>query len=203
MTNTTTEENSASRILAAAIDMLADEGYESLSMRKLAGRVGLSQAAIYRHYRNKTELVASAIDVGYSQLKARLVSLEQEKMNPAETLSEGIRRYVDFALESPRLYKAFLLQDLGPAKSEIEVFAPGVSRRKRTFGMLAGIIGRGIAEGSFAPCDPEITAQAVWAAMFGLATRLCFEPDLDRERIGEIRERQIAIIIAGLSPQAG
>jgi AcrR family transcriptional regulator len=199
----TEAEGSASRILAAAAEILADEGYEALSMRKVAARVGLSQAAIYRHYRDKAELMASVIGAGYARLSGKLEGGGQLGGKPEAVLAEGIRRYVDFALDSPRLFRAILLQDLGPAGKGIEAFAPGVSRRRRTFELLSSTIARGMAEGSFSPGDPELTAQAVWAAMFGLAARLSLESGLDRSRIEALREREIEIILRGLSAGQG
>jgi AcrR family transcriptional regulator len=199
----TEAEGSASRILAAAAEILADEGYEALSMRKVAARVGLSQAAIYRHYRDKAELMASVIGAGYARLAGKLEGGEQLGGRPEAILAEGIRRYVDFALDSPRLFRAILLQDLGPAGKGIEAFAPGVSRRRRTFELLSSTIARGMAGGSFSPGDPELTAQAVWAAMFGLAARLSLESGLDRGRIEALREREIEIILRGLSAGQG
>jgi AcrR family transcriptional regulator len=199
----TEDEGSASRILAAAAGILEGEGYEALSMRKVAARVGLSQAAIYRHYRDKAELVASVIGAGYSRLTSSLEEGDYGAGRPDLALAEGVRRYVDFALDSPRLFRAVLLQDLGPAGKEIEAFAPGVSRRRKTFELLSSAIARGMAEGIFAPADPELTAQAVWAAMFGLAARLSIESGLERGRIEALREREIEIILRGLSAGSG
>jgi AcrR family transcriptional regulator len=171
-------------------------------MRKVAAKVGLSQAAIYRHYRDKADLLASVIEAGYSRLTSSLEKVDSESKRPDEALAEGIRRYVDFALSSPRLFRAVLLQDLGPAGRSIEAFAPGVSRRRRSFALLTAGVAKGMAEGIFAPADPELTAQAVWAAMFGLAARLSLESGLDRERLEALREREIEIILRGLSAKA-
>lgn len=197
------DKGSAERIRAAAAELLAESGYEALSMRRVAAKVGLSQAAIYRHYRDKAELVASVIQEGYEGLRASLEALHREGGRPDELLAEGIRRYLDFALASPRLFRALLLQDLGQAGSAIEAFAAGVSRRRRTFELLSASLAEGMAQGIFAPAEPELTAQAVWAAMFGLAARLCLETGLPRELVEALREREIAIIIGGLKVAAG
>jgi AcrR family transcriptional regulator len=201
MTQGDSEEGSASRILAAAASILAEEGYEALSMRKVAAKVSLSQAAIYRHYRDKADLLASVIEAGYSRLRSSLEKIDSENKRPDEALAEGIRRYVDFALDSPRLFRAVLLQDLGPAGRSIEALAPGVSRRRRSFELLTAGVAKGMAEGIFARADPELTAQAVWAAMFGLAARLSLESGLDRGRVEALREREIEILLRGLSAE--
>lgn len=196
-------EGSAVRILEAATAMLVESGYEGLSMRKLGARVGLSQAAIYRHYRDKADLVGKIIESGYRRLLAKIEALPALGSDPAAELAAGIRAYVDFALDSPDLFKAVLLQDLGPAKGAIEAFTPGVSRRRRTFALLTAQIGRGVEAGLFAPCDLELTAQALWSAMFGLAARMAMEGDGPPESRRAVIERSIELLLSGLAAGPG
>ena len=194
------EKGTAERMLDAASDLLVTGGYEALSMRKVAAMVGLSQAAIYRHYADKAELVGAIVERGYGLLRASIEGLDDGKSNPAGQLAIGIRGYVEFATENSRLFKAVLLQGIGPSQERVNALSPGVARQRRTFAVLAGLMARGMAEGFFAAGDPEITAQAVWAAMFGLAVRLVLEPGDDEgaERKRLVIDRQIEIILHGL-----
>lgn len=192
-------EGSAARILEAATAMLIESGYAGLSMRKLGARVGLSQAAIYRHYRDKADLVSQIIEAGYRRLLAKIEAIPVQAADPASQLAAGIRAYVEFALDSPDLFKAVLLQDVGPARSAIEAFSPGVSRRRKTFATLTEEIRAGIEAGQFAPCDPEITAQALWSSMFGLAARMAMEGGGGGESRRAVIERSIEILMAGLA----
>ena len=115
-------------------------------------------------------------------------------------LAAGIRAYVDFAGGNASLFKAVMLQDIGPSRERVDAFSPGVERRRKTFETLVGLLRRGVAEGVFEPCDAEVTAQAVWAAMFGLASRMAIEPggEAVAARRHDIVERQIEIILRGL-----
>lgn len=208
MESTTEEtEGSAARILEAATAMLIESGYASLSMRRLGARVGLSQAAIYRHYRDKADLVSQIIEAGYRRLLSKIEAIPVQATDPAGQLAAGIRAYVDFALDSPDLFKAILLQDVGPARTAIEAFSPGVSRRRKTFATLTAEIRAGIEAGQFAPCDPEITAQALWSSIFGLAARMAMEGGGSGEARKAVIERSIEILLAGLAkgsrPQEG
>lgn len=194
------EKDTAERILDAASELLAASGYAALSMRKVGACVGLSQAAIYRHYADKAELVGKVVERGYGLLRASLEKIGAEVKNPVELLAAGMHAYVTFAGEHPRLFKAILLQDIGPSQDRVNALSPGVARQRKTFEMLAGLVAKGVAEGLFSPCDPEITAQAVWAAMFGLAARMALEQG-GRNGAGRrhaIVERQVEIIIRGL-----
>ena len=49
-------------IVAAALDLVAREGFEALTMRSLANVLGTGAMAFYRHFRNRDELVAALLD---------------------------------------------------------------------------------------------------------------------------------------------
>jgi AcrR family transcriptional regulator len=50
------------RILAAALDLLDEQGADALSMRSLAQRLESGTATLYRHFSNRAELVALVVD---------------------------------------------------------------------------------------------------------------------------------------------
>ncbi|MFN6477883.1 TetR/AcrR family transcriptional regulator [Nostoc sp. DedQUE07] len=49
-------------ILQATLDLLAEVGYESMSIEAIASRAGVGKTTIYRRYTSKEELVADAIE---------------------------------------------------------------------------------------------------------------------------------------------
>jgi AcrR family transcriptional regulator len=65
---------SADRIARAALELSDREGVEGLSMRRLAGKLGVTPMALYTHFRNKDELIDAVVDLG-----AREMSLPSEK----------------------------------------------------------------------------------------------------------------------------
>ncbi|BBZ46505.1 putative transcriptional regulator, TetR family protein [Mycobacterium parmense] len=50
------------RILAAALELVDEQGADALSMRSLAHRLGSGTATLYRHFGNRSELVALMVD---------------------------------------------------------------------------------------------------------------------------------------------
>src|SRR5580704_11984475 len=67
MTVTTAErETTRSRILAVALELIAENGFAATSTRELSERLGFTKAALYYHFRTKddllTALVAPALD---------------------------------------------------------------------------------------------------------------------------------------------
>jgi len=194
------ETSTADRILEAAGQLLAEGGYEALSMRKLAAKIGLSQAAIYRHYADKDELVGRIVAKGYAELVAMVEGIAARGGSPEEILERNIAAYIDWAAARPVIFKALLLREIGPAGAGVEALAAGVARRRRTFALLAEILERGMAEGRFARADAELTAQALWTAMFGLASRVVLEGEVPPERRAALVARHTELLIRGLRP---
>jgi AcrR family transcriptional regulator len=186
------EKGTAGRILEAAGELLASGGYEALSMRKIAAMVGLSQAAIYRHFRDKDELVGRLVASGYAELVALV-----------EAVEAAGAAYVGWASGRPTVFKALLLREIGPASEAVNSLSEGIAKRRRTFALLAALLKRGMEEGVFAPADPELTAQAVWTSMFGLAARLVLEGKLPPGRADLLAARHREIVIQGLRPTGG
>ena len=55
-------------IWQAALDLLADGGYQGLSIEAIAARAGVGKTTIYRRYDSKEELIADAIESGRAEL---------------------------------------------------------------------------------------------------------------------------------------
>lgn len=193
-----TETGTAERILAAAEEILASRGYEALSMRTLGAQVGISQAAIYRHYSDKASLVGTIVEQGYARIVTALEDALSTVGDEAEIAAASMRAYVGLSLERPELFKAVLMRDVGPAQEAVNVLAEGVSGGRRSMALLVGLLERGMASGTFAAAESELTAQALWSAMYGLIARIVLEGLGPGPRRTALIERHIAIVINGL-----
>ena len=60
---------SRDRVLAAAVELADAEGLASLSMRRLAGRLGVEAMSLYHYVRSKDELLAGSLDRVLSELE--------------------------------------------------------------------------------------------------------------------------------------
>jgi AcrR family transcriptional regulator len=78
------------RLLLAALDSFATRGFHATTTRDIAQRAGMSPAAVYVHYRSKTELLHQITRTGH---EAILLELEQA-VDGVETATERLRRFV-------------------------------------------------------------------------------------------------------------
>lgn len=95
-----------SSLLCTAGEMIAEEGIDELSLRKLAARVGVSRTAPYHHFKDKNELLCAIAEEGFSQrhLQARQC-FDNESLSMREKFEAYIHDYVKFAGDNPELYE--------------------------------------------------------------------------------------------------
>jgi len=84
-------------ILATALQILAEEGSRALTMKRVAQCLHLTEAAIYRHFRNKKALLGALYGFVREQLLAQLAPILATDEPPPERLAlfiEGTIRYL-------------------------------------------------------------------------------------------------------------
>lgn len=95
--------NLVEALLAAAIALIEEKGAENLSVRELAKRAGVSPAAPFRHFPNKTALLTAVAEQAMARL-AQAVRDAQSALGPADPLTElraiG-QAYLGWALDNP------------------------------------------------------------------------------------------------------
>jgi len=186
------EKGTSRRIREAAKKIISEEGMEALSMRKLGKAVGLSQAAVYRHYRDKEALILAVVGEGYTGIVAILESIAASASSTEDFFRKSLRGYVEWALSDPAMFKALALRDAGPAARQVNSLSPGVSAKRETFRILVAKLEEGMADGSVAKGDPEHLAQVLWMWVFGIASRLVLEPEIPPQH------REKLIVNAGM-----
>ncbi len=157
------------RILDAARTIVVHEGYESFSLRRLAGKIGYSPAAIYKHFKNKNEIFDCLTEESFSALLAASsqgTSVEGE--DSVERLKRGMQAYVDFGLKHPDHYRlAFLLQSVESTRT---------TKPNAAYEALGSRVQRCIDEGRFRPGNVELMSQSLWAAAHGVTSLLVQKP---------------------------
>jgi AcrR family transcriptional regulator len=89
----------------AARRILEAEGAAALSLRAVAREAGVSPAAPYHHFRDKTELLEAVAHGGWEALGEVIIAARRNAPSPAEALTEIGIAYVKFSRENPALYR--------------------------------------------------------------------------------------------------
>jgi AcrR family transcriptional regulator len=115
----------ARRILQAAQAAFARNGTAGLSMRHIAGKVGVTPMAIYRHYPNKQALIDALVLDALAEWWARVAAISPAV--PLEWLAKIGEAHLDFALKEPRRYEAAFLLHSSKARRYPDDFVAGHS----------------------------------------------------------------------------
>jgi AcrR family transcriptional regulator len=93
------------RILSAARQIAAEEGWQAVSTRKVAERIEYSQSTIYEYFENKDALLLALLRSGYEQLVVVMQEAFASTDDPEARLLAMTEAYWDFAFRSPELYQ--------------------------------------------------------------------------------------------------
>jgi AcrR family transcriptional regulator len=182
-------------ILDAARDLFVGEGYENVSMRKIAEKVDYAPGTIYLYFKDKTEILDTLCRQTFEKLRARLDAIRKDPGDPVEGLRRGLRTYIQFGLDNPNQYiVTFVL-----AKREAEVRKrSGATAGAACFDCLRGIVRQCMEAGYINGGEVEETAQALWVSIHGLTSLMvmdCGFPFVEQTRL---IERQLDILIKGV-----
>lgn len=187
------------KILDAAGAILVEEGYEGLSIRKIANRIEYSPGLIYHYFKDKATIVAALVERGYSRILEAIGSIPADPADPVGTIRRAFTRYIGLALESPLQYRAILLNDIEGVREKVGILEQGITKKRKSMELLSGIIDRAIRGGQFRPVEPELAAQIVWTSTFGLLARLLLEPEIPQDQRERLLNQHFDLLFYGLA----
>ncbi len=183
------------KILAAAREMFAEEGYDAVTMRAIAERVEYTPTALYHHFRNKQALLTELCWSDFLTL-ARHFTGQAAATDPVDRIVATGRAYLRFAEEYPSQYR-FMFMTFFPAVEDIH------QRRgdpeQDAFAFLREACRQAIEQGRLRPevKDPDQVALILWGAVHGLiSVRILKRREGDGFPWGDLRANVDAAIEA-------
>ena len=99
------KEETRENILDAALEIVKEEGWQSLSMRKIADKIEYTAPIIYEYFANKEGILLELTRTGYIILCADVRAAMATTSNPAEQLEAMWIAYWNFAFANKELYQ--------------------------------------------------------------------------------------------------
>ncbi|MFT3776344.1 MAG: TetR/AcrR family transcriptional regulator [Minicystis sp.] len=152
-------------LLDAAIGILTKEGVHALTLREVARRVGVSQAAPYHHFADKEAILAAVAEEGFVELNQAMVEARDAAgAKPTARLRAMGCGYVRFAVAHPAHFRVMFVQMCDvPKHPSLQVAADRAFEtllESITAGQKAGIVRRG---------DPIELSVLAWSTVHGLS----------------------------------
>ncbi|MCR6722577.1 MAG: TetR/AcrR family transcriptional regulator [Chitinophagaceae bacterium] len=92
-------------IIAKAWEMVQADGWEALSIRKIADAIEYSVPVIYDHFENKEAILSEFAKEGFRILSKKMEQAKQKAANPVEQLKAMADAYWNFAMKNTAYYR--------------------------------------------------------------------------------------------------
>lgn len=152
----------------AARELFVAEGYQSVSMRKIADKISYSPTTIYLYFKDKNDLMYQICEETFARLAQNIKAIQQLSDNPLEKLRSGMREYVHFGLKHPSQYEIVFITPL-PITVEKEFSATNGSI---AFDTMRDVVAECVAEKLLKDKDIELISQTLWAGIHGVTSLL-------------------------------
>jgi AcrR family transcriptional regulator len=149
------------RIVAAALEQVADGGYGSAGVQSVAARAGVAVGTVYRHFPSKGDLFAEAFRRASQRELDVVVEVSSPDGRPArERVAAAVEAFARRALAGPVLAYALLAEPVDPA-----VEAERLRFRTGYRDAFARVLEDGVRDGELRPHDTRTVAAALVGAL--------------------------------------
>jgi AcrR family transcriptional regulator len=185
-------------ILDAARELFVNEGYENVSIRKIAERIEYSPAAIYSYFRSKDDIFFALAEEGFRLLRDRgpASGISLNSMEPLEHVRAVFWRLYRFSREHPQYFALMFVDRSVPRISrEYERFAFAREMKDQLIGLVRQCIATGVFPESV---PPKAVVGVLFSAVLGIATLQLSDRIGPGEDPDELAEDCLNAAIAGL-----
>jgi len=168
-------EKTKDHILNQALEIIASEGYDSLSMRKLGDRLGCAAKTIYNYFSSKEEIYIRVLTRGFEMLNAQAEAALEGITDPLEKLRILSTVYIRFGMENANYYNIMFNWDVPKYTDYIDTILEPVAREEKEVAFyFARMAEEALAEilKSAKDSEEQIPFQVIrlWSGLHGLVS---------------------------------
>ncbi|MES5822473.1 TetR/AcrR family transcriptional regulator [Streptomyces sp. RG80] len=175
--------DAARRLLIAAVEAFAERGYHATTTRDIAGRAGMSPAALYIHYKTKEELLHRISRIGHQKALDILRTASRREGTATERLADAVSSFVGWHAGGRTTARVvqYELDSLGPdARAEI------LALRRQCDAEVRAIIEDGVAAAEFDVLDVKGTTLAVLSLCIDVARWFSVDGPWTPDEVGSL-----------------
>jgi AcrR family transcriptional regulator len=149
------------RLAAAAAQLLDRGGQEAVTLRAVAEKVGVSHNAPYKHFRDRSALLAGVARRDFEELNRVFADALNEEPDGASALRRALKAFVDYGLAHPSRYRLLFSDPDLQADDDFKEAATG------PFKIFVQIVSRCQSGGVLPTGDPVRLSGLIFAAAHG------------------------------------
>lgn len=155
------QSGKADRILAAAIELVAEEGFHNAQMSAIAERAGLALTTVYRHFPSKNQLMRDVVDrVAGREVNIAAGAAMIEGDAPTR-LENAVRIFAERAVRGRKLAHALVAEAV-----DTDIELDRLRYRRRLVRVYEKIIADGLVERTFPAQAPDLSAACIVGSLF-------------------------------------
>jgi AcrR family transcriptional regulator len=185
-------------ILDAASELFVREGFENVSMRRIADKIEYSPTTIYLYFKDKAELLEEVCNETFSRLTSHLRTILEQPGDPMERLRRGLTAYVHFGLDNPHHYRATFMMVHPEGFDEAKHSHPD-SPGMQAFDFLRRCVFDCMTAGKIHSKDAELVSQTLWCGVHGVTSLLITHTMFPWVSRDQLIESVVDSIIAGVA----
>jgi AcrR family transcriptional regulator len=152
-------------------NLLEAQGVAELSLREVARRAGVSEAAPSRHFEGKEGLLAHIAAEGFRELTAQRMKILAEGLDSLETVRSMLHSYVRYAQQNKGVFNLMV----GPRILDPDRHAELAGVIRESFQLFSGAVARLAIETGWPKRQADLVAHGAWSMEHGLATLILAE----------------------------
>ena len=160
------KRNMRAGILNASMKLFLKDGYDKVSLRKIADEIEYSPATVYNYFKDKDEILYSLHNTAFEKFYFELSKANNIK-NPLNRLKKLGKLYIDFALNNPKYYDLMFIMR-SPIKN-VQSEKDWVKGHE-SFQILRDCISDCIKEGYLRKTNADTAAFAMWSFVHGVVS---------------------------------
>ncbi len=151
-------------ILDTAMNLFLEEGFGTVSLRRIAEKIEYSPATIYLYFKDKDEILFALHTAGFEELYRRQQEVLAVK-DPWKRFMKHGEIYIRFGLDNPEYYNLmFIMRSPARKFSNGEEWAVG----RRSYEFFRDEVALAMRNGVLPSGDPEVAAFSLWSLAHGL-----------------------------------
>ena len=180
-------EDIREKAIDATIERIRQLGFEKVRLTDIARELHVSHAALYAHFKDKSDLLDAVSERWLLELDNKLEAICRRKKTPVERIHAWAfalhRAKVEKVSRDPELYRAF--------DAAAEISKPFVERHMDTmFRQLSGLVREAIEAAGLNKADPRLMTKVILES-----TSAFHHPRLVAQHLGEKREKLMSKVL--------
>jgi len=162
-------------ILIKALDVIVSEGFEALTMRRLAREIGMTAPNIYNYFSNKDEIYITLMIRGFEKLSLAIDQEMATASDPYESARAFMQTYIKFGLENNSYYEIMFTSSSPKYKDYVGTTLESLSSQEHEVSMSLAMLALKVIQNIAVDKDRQIGVEktkfimtTLWSLLHGM-----------------------------------